>query len=204
MDDQIKCAIIQDLLPHYVEGMTSGVTNEAIEAHISACPACKVALESARAARERQQQTPEMLAQRRRAQLRRRMATTGICLGLVVLVVGLSFLFTFVFGKRAGTSMLSVDKVYAYEDGSMAFSVVNANSALAHCYSTLEYEQSGTVICRAYFGLPSFVHAEGNFIQRVPAQGDRKIERIYLEGRSRADRKLVWERGMTVKPFGDV
>ena len=40
MKNDLTCAVVRDLLPSYVEGLTSEETNTAVEAHLSACPDC--------------------------------------------------------------------------------------------------------------------------------------------------------------------
>lgn len=37
---ELSCAIVEDLLPTYVERLTSEETNMAVEAHLASCPAC--------------------------------------------------------------------------------------------------------------------------------------------------------------------
>lgn len=40
MKNDLTCGVVRDLLPSYVEGLTSEETNTAVEAHLSACPDC--------------------------------------------------------------------------------------------------------------------------------------------------------------------
>ncbi|MDD2480665.1 MAG: zf-HC2 domain-containing protein [Lutispora sp.] len=40
----LDCMIVQDLLPNYIEKLTSDVTNQAVEEHISTCEQCNVLL----------------------------------------------------------------------------------------------------------------------------------------------------------------
>lgn len=40
MSDKLRCEIVRDLLPSYVEGLTSQTTNEAVEEHLTGCPDC--------------------------------------------------------------------------------------------------------------------------------------------------------------------
>ena len=40
MKNDLTCAVVRDLLPSYVEGLTSDETNTAVERHLSACPDC--------------------------------------------------------------------------------------------------------------------------------------------------------------------
>ena len=47
MKHELPCAVVQDLLPNYLEGLTSEETNRAIEAHLVSCAdcaACKAAM----------------------------------------------------------------------------------------------------------------------------------------------------------------
>lgn len=41
MKNEISCNIVQDLLPNFIEKLTSNETNEAIEKHIATCEYCK-------------------------------------------------------------------------------------------------------------------------------------------------------------------
>lgn len=41
MNKRITCGVVQDLLPSYLEGLTSQESNEAIELHLGACPSCQ-------------------------------------------------------------------------------------------------------------------------------------------------------------------
>ena len=38
------CELVKDLLPSYVDGLTSDETNEFIESHVKECPECKALL----------------------------------------------------------------------------------------------------------------------------------------------------------------
>ena len=40
MKNDLTCAVVRDLLPSFVEGLTSEETNRAVESHLSACPDC--------------------------------------------------------------------------------------------------------------------------------------------------------------------
>ena len=37
---ELPCAVVEDLLPAYLEGLTSAETNAAVEDHLASCPAC--------------------------------------------------------------------------------------------------------------------------------------------------------------------
>ena len=40
MKNDLTCGVVGDLLPAFVEGLTSEESNAAVEAHLAACPAC--------------------------------------------------------------------------------------------------------------------------------------------------------------------
>ena len=45
MNNNIDCRIIQDLLPSYVDGLTSEYTNQAVEEHVKSCEPCSQMLQ---------------------------------------------------------------------------------------------------------------------------------------------------------------
>lgn len=49
MNHRLPCEIILDLLPSYIDGLTSSTTNEAVETHIETCASCRHTLELMRA-----------------------------------------------------------------------------------------------------------------------------------------------------------
>ena len=40
MKNDLTCGVVRDLLPSYVEGLTSPESNAAVERHLSGCPDC--------------------------------------------------------------------------------------------------------------------------------------------------------------------
>ena len=57
---ELSCAIVEDLLPTYVERLTSEETNMAVEAHLASCPACAAKRAAmGRRKRKRWQKTPK-------------------------------------------------------------------------------------------------------------------------------------------------
>ena len=46
---KIPCEMIQDLLPSYIDELTSEVTNREVESHVSECGQCKKVLDEMRA-----------------------------------------------------------------------------------------------------------------------------------------------------------
>ena len=48
MKNKLPCELIRDLFPSYIDGLTSDVTNEAVEEHVSECRNCREILDAMR------------------------------------------------------------------------------------------------------------------------------------------------------------
>ncbi|MGN1194127.1 MAG: DUF4825 domain-containing protein [Acutalibacteraceae bacterium] len=59
MTDKIPCEVIRDLLPSYVDGLTSEKTNEVVENHVEECADCKTALDFMREGEKESGKTDE-------------------------------------------------------------------------------------------------------------------------------------------------
>ena len=63
MNYELPCAVVRDLLPNYLEGLTSEETNRTLEAHLAVCPdcaACKAAMAGETSAAEAAEQAREV------------------------------------------------------------------------------------------------------------------------------------------------
>lgn len=59
MKENLDCSIVQDLLPSYIEKLTSDVTNQAVEEHISSCEQCQEMLNIMRVEISTQKTAPQ-------------------------------------------------------------------------------------------------------------------------------------------------
>ena len=46
MKNNLTCEIVEDLMPSYIDGLTSEVTNKAVREHLSQCDKCKNKLDT--------------------------------------------------------------------------------------------------------------------------------------------------------------
>ena len=46
--NHLPCEVVRDLLPSYVDGLTSDATNALLEQHLEDCPDCKSVLDAMR------------------------------------------------------------------------------------------------------------------------------------------------------------
>jgi len=90
MKSELKCTIVQDLLPNYIDELTSEDTNEAIESHLKTCGDCKEAYEQMAADMGNMEKVPavelKFLKKIKRTRLMAAalciMATVGLCYAL--------------------------------------------------------------------------------------------------------------------------
>ena len=46
MKNNLTCEIVEDLMPSYIDGLTSEVTNKAVREHLSQCGKCNTKLDT--------------------------------------------------------------------------------------------------------------------------------------------------------------
>lgn len=91
MDSRIRCEVVRDLLPTYIEGLTSDVTNREIELHLSECKECEILYNEMKTPIEGPMETREMDYLKKVKQQTNKKIITGITLiaGLFLLLIGI-------------------------------------------------------------------------------------------------------------------
>lgn len=88
MDEKMKCEVVQDLLPLYVDGACTDGSRKLVEEHVKTCPGCKKLLEGMTTPLPEQAeavQTMNLKPQKAFQKLRRR--NFAICLLLILVVI---------------------------------------------------------------------------------------------------------------------
>ena len=173
---ELPCAVVEDLLPAYVEGLTSEETTAAVEAHLASCPACaakRAAMgaeegpspeETAETARE----VDYLKAVRRRS--RRRVAAAILCTVLVLLLGFAAKIF--VIGEPLDPDGVAVSA--QREDDVLRVKVSSAVSGNAFWDWTAE-NQDGVVVITARSVLVSPLFRDGTGTVEVPLEGVTEI-----------------------------
>lgn len=91
MDSRIRCEVVRDLLPTYIEGLTSDVTNREIELHLSECKECEILYNEMKTPIEGPMETREMDYLKKVKQQTNKKIITGVTLiaGLFLLLIGI-------------------------------------------------------------------------------------------------------------------
>ena len=161
--DTVDCAIIQDLLPTYVDGLASDATAAMIEAHVAECEECRHMLESMRdgagvTPAEAERDAKEIDFLRKSRKKGRRAVVLGVAAALLVALAAAGAK-VYLIGSEYNGSMgcdISVD------DNTMEVGVTAADSA--HVIRKVDFTMDngvaqGTV--RAV--LPGIVRSSGTF-----------------------------------------
>ena len=186
---ELPCAVVEDLLPAYVEGLTSEETTAAVEAHLASCPACaakRAAMgteegPSPEEAEETAREVDYLKAVRRRS--RRRVAAAILCTVLVLLLGFAAKIF--VIGEPLGPTGVTV--AAQRMDDVLRVKVSSAVSGNAFWDWTVE-NQDGVVSITARSVLPSFLYHTDGGTRSFSSKG---VTEIWLgevgEGR------LIWQ-----------
>lgn len=193
---ELPCAVVEDLLPAYVEGLTSAETNGAVEAHLASCPACaakRAAMgaeegPSPEEAEETAREVDYLKAVRRRS--RRRVAAAILCTVLVLLLGFAAKIF--VIGEPLDPDGVAVDT--QEEGGALQVGISSLGSGNAFRDWTVD-NQDGVVVITARSVLVSPLFRDGTGTVEVPLEG---VTEIWL-GQA-GEGRLVWQEGTEISP----
>lgn len=187
MKNDLTCGVVRDLLPSFVEGLTSDETNRAVEAHLAACPDCTArrdamaAPENAEAAEQRRE--VDYLKTVRRKSGRR--VVIAIACTLAVILAGVA-LKMFVIGEPAGREDMSWSM--RCDETAMDLRVYSTWSGVAYCRWDLE-NNDGVVRLTAKKVLPSFLYDSADHRERIPLEGVREV---WIAN------QLIWQDGIPI------
>ncbi|THF77815.1 zf-HC2 domain-containing protein [Cohnella fermenti] len=203
MEPRLSCQIVQDLLPNYIEGLTSEFTNKSIQEHLASCGECRRVLEQMTQDTQEIGAAPpkqiDFLKKIKRRQLIIASASVAVA---VALLIGAYFLF----GTRdfpVPASDVQIGDVYRTQDGTIHYRVT-AN--VKGFVSRVSAQDNGhTEIYRIYEHRQLFskeqegvVAMPENWVSTTNAKTNLEKTGIYFEGINKNDRITIWEQGMTV------
>ena len=190
MKNDLTCAVVRDLLPSYVEGLTSDETNKAVENHLSACPDCmarKNAMTAPAEPAESAEQGREVDYLKTVKRKSGRRVVIAVLCTLAVILAGCT-LKIFVIGSPAQEGELFVAES-AEENGVLRLSISTPASATA--YWGWKVETAGGVAnisARSVLVSPLFPNGGGTV--EVPLDGIREVRLCGL---------VVWQDGVAIQ-----
>jgi len=177
MNEGLKCEIIKDLLPSYVEKLTSDVTNEAVESHIKDCNDCKKLLDDMQQNEVKSNEEDQKEIDYLKKVKHRTWYTTGIGI-LITAAVVISLFIWRVFEHGFTVSPASTQYNVSLENNVLTFSGELLESSMAYTHTTFK-EKDGVIRISVYEAPSSILNSSNKFTASYRLKG--KADTVYFE-----------------------
>ena len=188
MKNDLSCAVVRDLLPSYIDGLTAPETNNAVEAHLQGCPDCarlhrQMAAPEDPPRQETDREVDYLKQVRRKSRLR---VALAVLVTAALLIGGLAVKI-FLIGAPADASAMAWEVTQT--DTGIRVQVMSAASANAYWGWKLTQEGNVlTITCRE--GLVSPFHPT--------ASGDIDVPLSPGVTEVRLGSKVIWQEGAAI------
>ena len=191
MKNDLTCGVVQDLLPSYVEGLTSPESNTAVERHLSGCPDCaqlRAALAGApeQAAPEDTKEVDYLKKVKRRGWRR---VAAAVAVTVLLFTAGVAAKL-FVIGTPIQTQGMSW-VISTDVPGQLDIRVYSIWSGTACLQWESEQEPEGIVRVTCRQVLPSPLSNSGDYRAVLNTEG---VNAVYLGD------QLIWQGGVEISP----
>ena len=189
--NKIPCEVIQDLMPSYIDGLTSPVTSRAVEEHVEGCDNCRRVLENMR----QPDGTPESAAELPDRQeidflKKTRKRTRGVMIGsiaaalviVVLALVGKAFLIGSPVGAEAAVCNLDIDENVV----SVTASAISDKQAV----SSVHFEETSGVVTVSFRTVAKSPLHKGEYQAKYTAS--EEITQVCIGDR------ILWDHGMAI------
>lgn len=187
---ELPCAVVEDLLPAYVEGLTSEETRAAVEAHLASCPACAakraaMGAEEGPSPEESEETAREVDYLKKVRRRGRRRVMMAVLVTLLVLMVGFAAK-VFVIGDPLDPAGVMVTS-FRQEDDSVQVSLSSTASGNAFRGWMVD-NRDGVVSITARSVLVSPLFRDGTSTVKVPLEG---VTEIWLG--EAGEGRMIWQ-----------
>ena len=189
MKNDLTCALVRDLLPSYVEGLTSEETNTAVEAHLASCPACAAIrdhLVDPEPESEEEAREVDYLKKVKRRSGKR--VVLAVLLTLLV-VIGAILAKVFLIGSPASADTMAAR---TWTEGDMLRVEVTSGASANAWWGWDTEVENGTARITAREGIVSPIHPTAYGELGIPLEG---LKEVYLCG------KLIWQDGVEITRY---
>lgn len=186
MNDKLNCSIVRDLLPSYVDNLTSAETNAAVEQHLSDCADCS---ETFRAMKnpEDKKTTPAVEVDYLK-KVRRHTRSSSILIGIFLMLLGMSIIGfrSFYVGSQAAASDTVCDVSVSGNTVTVSGTVVAGGKSV----SRISFSDSNGMVQMKIYTVPKAFFNSKTFSETYTAQSE--VVQV------RADDLIVWEEGVEI------
>lgn len=187
---ELKCEIVRDLLPLYVDGLTSVETSAEIEEHLKSCEKCrKILNEMSKALVPVKVEQKEEIDYLKKVKKRNHKKIVTAVLAAVLVLIGLLGIKIFIWGGPIDQYTLAWSCVE--EDNVLSIEAYSTYSAQSYCGWQWDSREGnkGKIIEISGRQVTSSFLSDGYYQDNVPLEG---VERVYLCG------MLIWQDGMII------
>ena len=188
MENKLKCEIVQDLLPSYVDGLTSNVTNEEIKSHIESCEICKNVLRRMQEP-EPNQIEPSQVAQIDYLKNTRKKSNRVIVISFltaVVLIAVVLFIKFYCVGSNLYSESIVCNVDVTGSELSISGTATNRSIGIAH----IAYEEENGVVTISVRGTLASLFHKGEFQSQYTSANE--ISQVRLGDR------VIWDKGVRI------
>lgn len=193
MKHKLPCEIIQDLLPSYLDNLTSDVTNDAIHEHMKTCDNCKETLKCMKEPDittepdDIDKKEIDFLKKTRRKNLRSILLTACSILGLVFFSV---FFMFFIYGSPIHSQNLACNASVSGQELTISGTLPDSGLGISNIQFTESEDGMITVSFRSVIASPLY---SGDFEAFYAAE--QPITQVRLENR------ILWDQGVAISPI---
>ncbi len=185
---ELPCEVVRDLLPSYVDGLTSETTNELVEGHVETCAPCRAALDAMRTPEEKTEDPSgvkeiDFLKKNRR---HNRSVVLWSIAGALLLAFAVLFVRAFVIGEELRGSIVLHD---IQVDGNRLVAKIDCADSARVVRDVYYEEENGVVTLRAQGVLVSFLHGPG---AKADYTASEPIRQVRVGGR------VYWDDGAAI------
>ena len=192
MKNDLTCGVVRDLLPSYVEGLTSQETNTAVERHLADCPDCtRLRADLAGETPPPPEEVKEVDYLKKVKRRGRRRVVAAVAVTVLVLALGIAAKL-FLIGSPASRESLSWT-TSTKVPGQLDIGFYSDWSAAAFSHWNVTNE-NGIVRINAKKVLPSFLYNTADHWEHISLDGVREVW---------VANQLVWQGGVVISPQMD-
>lgn len=185
MKNKLPCEIVRDLLPSYVDGLTSEVTNEAICEHIQSCNVCKETLHRMQGPEEiksEEEQEKEIDFLKKTRSRTRRILAISMAI-MVFLVVALFLVRMYFVGDEIYADSVICQTMVSGNELHISGTVVDS----ARGISEIEFEEDDGIVTISFKTTLASPFHKGDF--EAVYEADEAVTQVKLGNR------ILWDHG---------
>lgn len=190
MKNRIPCGIIRDLLPNYIEGLTSEVTNEEIKEHVGECQDCRSILDAMTQKDEFEENEPASEVEKEIDFLKKakKKNSHAIIIGIAAIVLALAWVVTSVcFLNDRLLKDVECNSVYLINENTVRIAGLAGEG---RGFKHLEVAEQNGILQVSFVGTRRALFYKEAFDEEYEAEG--KIKEVWINDR------IVWADGRAI------